>query len=168
MILLLSCNAKQGVEVKTFFSLKDYFDKEINRLTSEQMKLHKLIVKDGKSEEKDLQVPIWKSELESFRECDFNRPAWIKSYRVDTFYTANQTHLTYKALELKLPVQKLEVILKSDTVYMINIMLSKKNAWYSSEQFLSYEALKGYSIKGTQKVVLADPTAYQITADFKP
>jgi len=166
-LIFFACNPKNEIKLtNNFFNLKDYFKRQSELLQKNKIHLNKKIAKDGKEENIDFETINWEKELRPFEDCDLNKPAWKKSYQVDTFYLSSQTHLLYKALEPKLSIRKLEVIFRSDTVYMINILLEKNNAYYQSHQQLHYEPWKGYNIIGSQKVIFTDSTTFNIKAVF--
>ena len=147
-----------------FFAIRSYFEKQITDLTNQHTSLQKRITKDGTSEEKIQAQPDWKKELRPFTDCDINRPAWFKGYRIDTLQTISETHLLYTALEEKLAVRKMDIALLQDSVQSITIMLEKKNAYFNSSQSLMYIPGKSYRINGSQKVIMADPINYEINA----
>ncbi len=166
-LLFISCNPSNEVKTQNqFFQLKEYFHDQSEQLQKKNVSLQKSISKDGKVENKNIVTLNWSKELQPFEDCDLNKPAWRKSYKADTFFLANQTHLIYKALEPKLAVRKLEVIIREDTVYMVNILIAKKNSYYQSTQQLNFIPGKGYTITGSQKVIFADPTTFLIKANF--
>lgn len=167
LMVLSSCNNSEVIKTSNqFFQVREYFIKQAESLKKNNVHLQKSINRDNKIESKNILSVDWKKELRPFEDCDLNKPAWKKSYKADTFYLSNQTHLIYKALEPKLSVRKLEVILHADTVIMLNINIEKKNAYYQSSQQLHYEPWKGYTVIGSQKVILADPTNFNIKAIF--
>ena len=168
MIVFTSCNSSEGTKTSNqFFQVKEYFNKQAEVLQKNNIHLQKSINRDHKEESKNIVTVDWKKELRPFEDCDLNKPAWKKSYKADTFHLSNQTQLIYTALEPKLSVRKLEVILCADTIFMVNILIEKKNAYYQSSQRLHYEPWKVYTVIGSQKVILANPTNFNIKATFQ-
>ncbi len=166
-VVFSSCNNSEGIKTSNqFFQVKEYFIKQAEALQNNNIHLQKSIMRDHKEESKNIVSVDWKKELRPFEDCDLNKPAWKKSYKADTFYLSNQKYLIYDALEPKLSVRKLEVIFRADTVFMVKISIERKNAYYQSSQQLQYEPWKGYTVIGSQKVILADPTNFNINAIF--
>jgi hypothetical protein len=165
--LVVSCSEKQQASVEpTYFDLKSFFKKEAESLKLTGMHIRKKIITGNDLEQKEFTNINWEKELRPFSESDINKPAWKLSYLVDTFYLQSQVNVVYKSKEAKLPIKKLEVILKNDKVAMIKIDSEKQNSYYHSIQSLFYEVGKGYSIQGGQKVILADSSKYRVDAVF--
>jgi hypothetical protein len=165
--IVASCSEKQQASINpTYFDLKSFFRSEAESLTLTDMHIRKKITTLSDLEEKEFRNINWEKELRPFSESDINKPAWKLSYSIDTFYLQSQVSIVYKSKEAKLPIKKLEVILKNNKVAMIKIASEKQNSYYHSAQNLFYEVGKGYSIQGGQKVILADSSKYNIEATF--
>ena len=165
LFLVSAChNGSKEITQPKFFRLHEYIEQQIVQLTASSKKLSKKISKDGKQEEKVISRVSWKKELRPFFDADINRSAWFKAFHIDTLKTVGGYHLIYIALEAKLSVRKMDISLQSDTVNSITIFTEKKNSYFSSAQQLIYIPGKGYSIIGNQKVILADPISYEISA----
>lgn len=165
--IVASCSEKQQASINpTYFDLKSFFKSEAERLKLTGMHIRKKIITGNDIEERTFDNVNWEKELRPFSESDINKPAWKMSYAVDTFYLQSQVNIVYKSKENKLPIKKVEVILKNNIVAMIKISSEKQNSYYHSIQNLFYEVGKGYSIQGVQKVILADSSKYSIDATF--
>jgi hypothetical protein len=163
--IVTSCSKKPETKVPpTYFDLRAFFKKESENLKVTGTHIRKKIYTGNELEEKEFKNIDWPKELRPFSEADINKPAWKLSYSVDTFYLQTQVHVVYKAKEAKLPIKKLEVIFTNNKVAMIKISSEKQNSYYHAIQNLFYEVGKGYSIKGGQKVILADSSKYSVDA----
>jgi hypothetical protein len=165
LLVFAACNPPQERSANSsFFRLKEYFENQAKALNHSGAGLKKTIHKDSHLETGIIKTIDWNKELHPFEEADLNKPAWQKSYKTDTVIKDQQTQLIYTAIEPKLSVRKLEVLLNADTVYQVRIIIEKNNSYYQATQELTYNPGKGYSIRGSQKVILANATTYTIEA----
>ena len=168
-MLFVSCNNKTDSteqELKPFFDLKKYFIEQENLLASKEFRLQKQITKDGKSEEKVFTNVDWQRELKPFAECDINKPSWIYSYSADTIFTKSGMEIKYISKDLSLPVKQIDLIFENTVLTRMDIHKESANSYYRSTNNYIFEPQKGFSIDGSQEVVLAEKTNYSITAKF--
>ena len=137
LLIFASCSEKQQASLNpTYFDLKSFFKDEAENLKLTKTHIRKKIISGNDLEEKEFTNIDWEKELRPFSESDINKPAWKLSYSVDTFYLQSQVHVVYKSKETKLPIKKLEVILKNNKVAMIKVASEKQNSYYHSKQNL--------------------------------
>ena len=153
-------------EVKTYFDLKNYFAEQGKILNDRKVHLYKQITKDGKSEEKIFNQTDWQKELKPFSDCDINKPAWIHSYFVDTVVSTKNRRVRYVARESSLPVQQLNFVFEKNKLIQLSIHKQTANSYYTSKNDYVFIPDSGYTINGSQEVMLAEKTNYSIKAKF--
>jgi len=172
LLLIIACQAptspteKNGVQ-PSFFDLKDFFDKEINSLSSIKGIKKKVII-DGVVEEQKRTSFNLKEELASFIAADINRPAWLDQYRVDSVLNSQEQlqEVHYEALKPTLKTKEITITFEKGVVIRINIKRGLSNMAAASVQELIYYTGKGYSIKKDQSLVLSTPTAMSMEVDY--
>lgn len=122
----------------------------------------------------------WKNELDIFRRLDvINKPVNRDRYLVDDGLLDPESNLTVKAFTFKgdgeedLPVEYLKIYYQEtiDKPRKIEALYSEKNPLYASGRMLSMQfqqindetVLTSYSIKGGQRMILADSVAFYIS-----
>lgn len=164
-IALVGCeSAPQGGEAADqYFSLEQYFDREIKALNSRQPAVSKTVRKNSEREQRNLSTLDWETELKTFRNADINKPAWRDSYSIDSAGGA----LTYKALEEDLRVRSLQVHFTPDgQVSAITIERKASNYLYASSERLEYYPDSLYSIERHQEVRLLGTDEFQVSGRF--
>jgi len=165
ILLATSCNLKdkERANVKTYFDLEDYFKKEAIRLSKLNPIVDKTVFINGKEEQKSVKIKNWEQEFKSFIDADINKASWKGSFNEDT--TGNLK--TYTSHSDKIPVKKLEIVLKNDKPISIKVYITNANDLYTSQDSLSYFPDSVYQIKKTQHIKLMETKQYSITGKFK-
>ena len=165
IFFLAACSGKESIDQpKHFFDLRGYFDKEAKRLQLENPIIQKTVSQNTDSEEKQLRLNDWKTELELFAESDINKPAWKDSYRIIQKGLVTQ----YLAKDPDLKTRKI-LIRMSDktTISQISIVNKSDNALYSSIEQLDYFPDSLYSIQKKQNVRVIGENFYAVSARLK-
>jgi hypothetical protein len=125
-----------------FFDLKEFVEKESERLQNQNLPVLKRVVKGDKKEQKNLSNLVWKDELMPIAESDLNRPAWKSQYNLDTSFFENSILITYTGLNKDLAVKKMALTFDKDTKECISLSIDKasENFLYSSWQKIYYTA----------------------------
>ncbi len=167
-LVLAGCNNKteHEQETKPYFDLNKYFSEQVEVLNKQQTKLQKQISKDNKTEEKTFNTINWQSELKPFSDCDINKPSWYHSYFTDTTFAAGEMRVKYIAREPSLPVRQLLISFENNQVKRLHVDKETSNSYYHSKNNYTYTADKGFTINGSQEVMLARKTNYTIVAKF--
>ncbi len=167
-LLLASCSNKTELseETKPYFDLNKYFSQQVDLLNKQHTKLQKQISKDSKTEEKMFNTVNWQNELKPFFDCDINKPSWFHSYFTDTTFAAGEMRVKYLARESSLPVRQLLVSFENNQVKRIQVDKETSNSYYKSKNNYTYTPAEGFSINGSQEVMLARKTNYTIIAKF--
>lgn len=174
IIFLIACskepNSANNTSTKQiYFSLKDFFEGEIEKLQSQQIVLHKDAYLNEKVEKKALHEIDWVTEFHSFVNSDINKPAWKDSYRIDSLANKlGQTQLVYTALNPDLRTQEIVVSFGKDvaTPVLIRVVNQSQNPIYDSVERLQYEVGKSYSIENEQKIMWMEGDKFKIKGEF--
>ena len=133
----------------SFFSVKDFFDEEIQRLQNLQPKAKKTLNIGDKTEAKENLVLDFATELAAFRDSDINRPSWIDQYTVDSLRDASGslTLLRYQARDSSLYTRFLQLTVDKDgRVSTCSIRNRLTNLISDFRQSLFYDPKAGYTI----------------------
>uniref|UniRef100_UPI0035BBD88E hypothetical protein n=1 Tax=Mucilaginibacter sp. TaxID=1882438 RepID=UPI0035BBD88E len=142
---------------------KEYFKQEASRLTKLNHDVKKSVQHNGSTESKQVHIPNWARELNLFTESDINKPAWSRSYTVDS----TATNITYKAKFPELKTRYITVCKVNGKVSAIEIENDTHNILYSTTEKLTYLPDTFYQIEKTQKVKVMDGNSYKIKGEFK-
>jgi hypothetical protein len=152
-----------------FFDLAGFFDQEAIRLTKGNVKAEKeLSFNDKKGHLPSAKLDFVK-ELAVFVNSDINKLSWRDKYQADTLY--GEGHLLqkiqYKALDEQLKTRQVMIEYTQGKVVKIEIQNRLKSIIAQSEEKLSYEPTKGYSINGLQQMILAGKNTMEVEVRFK-
>ncbi len=170
LVFLSACSTQSTDQTKRYYDLKNFIDAQIKVLNQQKPTVSKLMMADGKSEQKQMIVSDWAKELELFRQLDLNKQAYILSY--ETTRPDSMTYeYTLKKTE-KAPVQFLKIKLnEKKQVIDIEALVKTKNQLYDSEKELALScaankkgtwAIENYSVKGQQHLTMTDKKAFEI------
>ncbi len=167
ILLHIACNKSvdNSVRTNTYFSIRDFFKNETKRLANSKTSVRKTIMKGDTFEEIKLTPKNWQEELVIFSECDINKPAWVRSYSLDSIVKPDYTIVTYTTVE-NIPVKKIILVKNKTGVLSVSIEKNTNNLIYESSQNLIYSAKNGYEIIGEQKVYFLSPNQYRISTTF--
>lgn len=146
-----------------YFNIRSFFNSEAQRLQKSNTSIQKKVY-DGKStEQKQVHIDSWATELELFTESDINRASWKNSYMVKnhgdtTLYLAARPDLRTKQI----------VIVRNGSrkVRYIGIKNKTENFLYTSSEELSYYPDSLYRIDKHQKVKILGAHHYLIEGNF--
>jgi len=168
-IVLNSCQSstENSSNNGSYVSLIKFFEEEKIILTKKNNLIEKSIVKDGNKETKKMSNINWEKELEIFKDCDINKPAWRNLYHQEKEVLDKKQLIRYTSLDDKLTIKNIVIEYDStNKISEIQINKSTKNNLYSSNEELIYNRKNGYSIKRDQKVVLLGNSNLFIKALF--
>ncbi|TDQ06867.1 hypothetical protein [Pedobacter metabolipauper] len=164
LLFCISCNPSAEVRQKdNYFDIKDYFNKEITRLSLKKPVFTKTVAVDTASETKTVNIKDWKRELSAFTDADLNKASWKGLFKVQK----NGSQEVYTSDHEKVPVKKVTVFYKGTQVKGFNILIRNNNSLYTSTDSLTYYADSIYRVKKTQHIRLLSPKVYTITGKFK-
>ena len=165
IFLLHSCtpteqNKKQKV---AYFSLKNYFEKEAERLNRLNLQIHKTVGINGVNEQKLVKINNFENELNAFISSDINKASWRGAFTVKK----DENLALYTTENNKVPVKKVEIRYQNKKVKSIQIFLRTTNILYHSSDTLTYFPDRLYEIKKTQKIKLLEEKRYVVIGKFK-
>ena len=168
LLLLVSFSSCFKSEVETvqeeyFFSLKNYFESEAQRLTNQQSVIQKEVKRNATSEEKEIEIEDWKKEFGLFIESDINKSSWKDSYQEIN----HQDTLIYQSKDPELRTQEIVIIKENQQIKEISVKNVVKNYLYSSIENLVYFPDSLYQVNKTQDVIVLGANEYEITGRFK-
>lgn len=165
IVSLSSCvkNKTELANEEYFFSLRNYFEKEAQRLTDEQPTILKEVKRNSSTEEKELKIKDWKKEFGLFIESDINKISWKDSFQE----TIHQDTLIYRSKDPKLRTQEIVIIKENKQIKEITIKNVVKNYLYNSVENLIYYPDSLYQINKRQDVVVIGTNEYQISGYLK-
>jgi hypothetical protein len=175
--LLLSCGSSgptnQATPSGPYFSLQDYFQQEIERLTKARQTVYKRITLDETVEEQQLEDVDFEAELSLFLKADINRPAWTDKYQIDSVLDAGQLlRLQYSALDTSLPTRQIRIHFVPEatgpTVQRVEIVSRTETALSRSDKTLQYDPQEGYTIAAAQGGSMTEDLQFLLEARFKP
>ncbi len=164
-----ACGTKeQSIETKSFFSLKDYFEQQIQMLEQATYPLKKSIAINDRTEQQQLDKVDYKTELAPFIDNDINRPSWMDKYVVDSLLDAGRLKtITYQALEPTLSTQKIIIQYnENQTIEHISIESENSTVLSDSERKLDYYPLKHYIISNKETTKTGDIVEVEIKGKF--
>lgn len=132
-----------------FFSLKDFFEAEINRLGKAVPKASKLLRIAEKEEIQKGLVLDFATELAAFKDSDINRPSWTDKYTIDSVFDASGylNTIEYLAKDSTLYTRHIRLDFETDgTVKNCTIRNRLTNLISDFRQFLRYDPKTGYTI----------------------
>ena len=149
-----------------FFDLTAFFEKEIQRLPA-LGPVEKTTTINGTTETRTVNDLDYRTELTPFISADINRPAWLDKYRVDSLVADGTLQkLTYTALEDDLFTRTLVIAFDGPAVDSIYIEKGSELMIADTRRELVYRPDAGYTLRGTQKVVLASDNRIGISVKF--
>ena len=120
---LSSTNEKSD---NAYFSLKDFFEKEIAQLTENKVGLHKTVFLGEESETQNLKDINWKKELKLFADADINKAAWRDKYEIDSIRQNGVLQVSYIPKDEDLRTQKVALKINYATQKVKEISINKK------------------------------------------
>lgn len=162
-----SCSNKQESirnPVASELDIPYFFEKEIEKLQQENVKVVKTVYKDTISETKTLQINKWATELASFSNVDINKAAYRNTFTKDS--TDNK--VTYTFNTPKVDLLKVEIAYTNGKPTDLIIQRSAENLLYTTREVLRYTTGKSYSIEKMQSVRILGTSKYKIEGQFLP
>lgn len=165
--LLMSCESNDLSEnvanKSSYFDIPDYFDKQIAELQKNNPLVLKTVYTNQVSEEKELKIADWKSELSSFLTVDLNKPAYQGSILKDSV----DNTVNYRFTSDKADISNVSITYENNIPTLFRIEKQTKNFLYKTDEILIYQPHKMYSINKSQKVILLGANDYEIKGEIK-
>ncbi|MEY4540060.1 MAG: hypothetical protein RLZZ306_1817 [Bacteroidota bacterium] len=169
ILILMSCNSESKTEkTDKYFDLKGLLEKQIETLNTQKPLVQKSLMMADSSENQQVKTINWAKELELFMQADLNKPAFVKSYQVDS--SSMGVKYVLKDNE-KLPVKYLKVNRIGENGINIEALVNTNNYLYETERRLKLSVknneLTDYQIDGFQKIVFGKKKAFKINGIIK-
>lgn len=165
-LAMFSCQQEKttkAVASNTYFDLKGYFGKEINRYSMQKPMVEKTVAINGQAESKTLVIKDWPRELAVFIDADINRSSWKGAFKIQD--SENETR--YSTENEKIPVKNLIVSKNLGKVSKVEIIVANVNLLYHSNDTLTYYPDSLYQIVKQQKIKLMGIKRYKIVGKIK-
>ncbi len=164
VIFFCSCAQKEQniLQSEPYFNIKDYFEKEADRLTKLNLVVHKTASIDGVNEKKDVKISDYKKELNTFITSDINKASWRGAFTVKK----DEDQVLFTTENEKVPVKKVQIHFENNKVKSIQIVVKTINILYHSADTLTYFPDSLYEIKKTQKIKLLKEKKYRVIGRF--
>ncbi|KLT65747.1 hypothetical protein [Pedobacter sp. BMA] len=143
----------------SYFDVKGYFNKEINRLQQTNPTVQKTVSVNGTAENRKLKIPDWQKELAVFTNADINKASWQGEFKI----TASNQLTIYSSANKKIPVKKILLTHQHNKLAKIVIIVESKNILFQSTDTLTYAPDRFYEIKKFQKIRFLKQKYYHIT-----
>jgi hypothetical protein len=160
-LLLASClNKPQASRGEALFDVNGYFTKEAGKLAAAQSKLLKSAEQNGVAQTLLIKNPDWQEELALFANSVIDKPSWAGQYRL----TRTKSQSTWSAANPSLRTRMLKISTsQTGDVTRVDIHNATDNVLYHSEEWLTYIADSGYTIRKEQKVRLLSENHYMVS-----
>jgi hypothetical protein len=162
-----SCSSNTGnVEAIHYFDIPSFFKSEVIRLEKTNAQVLKTVETNGESEQKNIRPKSWKDELSVFSSIDLNKSSFIGKYKVDSSLSAEVLHVSYVAIDNRLPIKSCSFSFIGNKLHSIQANKFDPSLVLTSEIKWRYVPDSGYSVIGSQQVKGFDPTNYSVSAIF--
>ena len=161
----MACSDKSDTQDKPkYFAIKKYFQEEANRLSTTNPTVSKTVAQNNISQQKNIKIDDWASELELFLASDINKPAWRDSYKT----ISSLSKVEYIAKDKNLRTRKIIILydLKGKPK-QISIYNNTKNTLYNSEEKLYYYPDSAYTVQQQQNVLVMGKNSYIISGKIQ-
>lgn len=155
-------NTEQANDEDYYFSLKEYFINEANRLEKNNSAIYKEVTRNSATETKKIVISDWEVEFALFIDSDINKLSWKDSYetieKLDTTFYISKDSL--------LRTEKIVIVKRDSEVIEVFVQNNVKNPLYKSREHLHYYTDSLYKIEKTQKVRVLGENKYTILGRF--
>lgn len=165
-VFLMGCESttdKAVAKQTIYFNIPGYFEDQVTQLQKLNPLVLKTVYTNEISEQKELKIASWNSELSSFLSVDLNKPAY-QGYIVKD---SSDNIVNYTFTKDKADVSKVTIKYKDNTPVEFEITKQVKNFLYKTDEKLIYQTDKNYSIEKSQKVILLGANDYKIIGEIK-
>ena len=145
-----------------YFDLQTFFKDEIVRLNKANPEVIKTVWHNNQSENKQVKISDWSTELSLFTESDINKTAFENSYHKDS----TATKIIYNAKNKDLKTQRITIYLQNQKPIFINIINQQNNYLFKSWENLKYYPQKAYIINKKQKLLFWEIEVYEVKGEL--
>ena len=180
-VFLFSCNRANQKYDKAYFDFDSLIEAQVTALLKAQTTISKKSLITGK-EDSSTFVPdslALANELDVFRQLDLiNKPLYRSGYEISDGEKDTKSNLLIRSYTSKtpspVPYVKFYYQSSSNELKKIESVFREENALYDTKRNLLLEfdnntgvlLLSGYSLSGTQKMILNDTVNFAVTVSF--
>jgi hypothetical protein len=172
LILLLATIACKTDEsnfkkIDPYFDTAEFVKNEIEQLSSQNFSAKKTILFNEVEETQLLEnitKEMWQNEFMMLKDANFNKPALLGFYQVDTIQTNGETILQYTAINKKLQTQSLKIAENN----FIETTIAKNNFMNSYEKTFIYKNQSFIGMQGWSKSLFEDTIFFYTEVTFSP
>jgi hypothetical protein len=168
LVGLLSCNRNQPASTTSlaYFDNPGFFQKEIIRLNASKVKLLKTVMTNGKSEQRRIDTPDWKKEINVFESITLNKSSFAGKYAVDSASINGICITSYSTLDAKLPVSHFAFADSAGSIRWIEAVKLEHSPLIDNDLQWRYVPDSGYAVSGKQKLSGLSPSVFRVSAIF--
>lgn len=157
LLAVISCkpDEKNISKINPYFDTAEFVKKEIDIFANQNIKAKKTISYNEKSETKlleNISKEMWEAEFMLLKDANFNKPALLGFYSIDTTQNESNTIYKYKALNNNLRTQYL-TFSEND---FIEVVIEKANLMNSYKKTFIYKNHSFIGIQGWEKSLFGD------------
>lgn len=179
--ILSACNRANQQYDKAYFDFDSLINVQVAGLRKAQSTIHKKSMINGKQDESSFVPDSLKlaNELDVFRQLDLiNKPLYRDAYEIKDGEKDTKSNLLIRSYTSKTPspVSMVKFYYKSSALELkkIESVFHEENALYDTKRHLLLEfddssgslLLSGYSLSGTQKMILNDTVNFSVNVSF--
>lgn len=165
--ILLSCGSDPSDTVTAkendYFDTKAFFEKELEKLNTEEPIVTKRVTKDEEEESQTVTIKDWKTELTSFLEVDLKKPVYNGEFTIEK---EGSTEI-YRSQNPELDIQEVILLQKDGEIQEIQIRKQIGNLLYKTRENLVYKKDAYYRIEKEQNIRVMGTNHYTIEGNFK-
>ena len=121
---------------------------------------------NGKSEQRRIDAPDWKKEIDVFASITLNKSSFAGKYAIDSS-SINGIHITsYSAIDTKLPVSHFAFADSAGSIQWIEAVQLEHSPLIDNDLQWRYVPDSGYVVFGKQKIFGLSPSVFRVSAIF--
>jgi len=181
LFLMLSCSSEQDnqvVKIEKYYGLLDLLDEQVSMLVDQNAVLEKTLGVGSETEvtSKTPSAKEWRAELELFYYANINKLGLIDAYETEELSKfGGGKKLINSAKSSEFSVRMIEYNFANDKLESLRILVEEENEVYvfKKEMEMTFtqnrgvSVLTGYSIKGTQTMVMKSDLTFSLNAKIE-
>lgn len=162
ILLLAACTSDKVVKTADFFDFNGYFKEQIRLLDSLDPAFEKVISMNGEPQDEMSDSLNWNEELEIFLTLDLNKPSMKEKYRTETDSGGDIAIHKITAMDSAMYIQEISTTMVKGEIQLIEAILKKRSFIADRDVRLSYQPLKGYSLRISENYIWNKPQMREI------
>ncbi len=175
IILTFSCSIKDtDDQEKPLQTTSSYvnIDKVIDSLASlyrsNHYQLKKTLTLQDNTEIKVIESVNWENELSPIKAASIHKTAWKDKFKIDTVFLDGKqiSSIEYTCQNNQIPIRSLKVKYKNNSPYKYEIERKNDNMLFKSQQDITFDIEKGYTVSGYQKAMILSKHNYKVIGEL--